>query len=146
MLTIIFQDIRYPVLKMDGWRRCINTTEEWINNKKLREGRGIEQTHLKQARQRNIWECSCHHYGKAICTHCDYKVLRMNFFKVYYLCYLTATAGTEYYHIWTFLCIVMSEWAKSFWSKLWSKSQLSWSQVVNEWPRSFVLKPVKLQL
>jgi hypothetical protein len=28
MLTVIFKDIRYPVHKMDGWRRCINNIKE----------------------------------------------------------------------------------------------------------------------
>jgi len=62
-------------------------------------GRGIEQTQLKQNRQRNILERSCNHYEKVICTQCDYKVLGLIFFKEYYLCYLTATAGTGYYHV-----------------------------------------------
>jgi len=72
------------------------TLQKNESDKKLRDGRGIEQTHLKQDRQRNIWGRSCNHYGKAICTQCDYKVLGVNFFKEYHLCYLTATAGTKY--------------------------------------------------
>jgi len=45
-----------------GGEDALTLQKNESDNKKLRKGRGIEKTHLKQARQLNIWEHSFNHY------------------------------------------------------------------------------------